>query len=141
VTKIAWEKKQEQIQKTTPGIVRERFVFALPRDAYERDFGTDYMRPHGFAHILGFLYSLLPKIGPLRPLAFKVPTPESEQLFVESLLRTRERFGAALRELRTGGLQLPNLNLDTGKPFVPGEYRLADETMRDWEKHRRSVGR
>jgi hypothetical protein len=141
VTKIAWDKKQEQIQKTTPGIVRERFVFALPRDAYERDFGTDYMRPHGFAHILGFLYSLLPKIGPLRPLAFKVPTPESEQLFVESLLRTRARFGAALRELRTGGLQLPNLNLDTGKPFVPGEYRLADETMRDWEKHRRSAGR
>lgn len=141
VTKIAWEKKQEQIQKTTPGIVRDRFVFALPRDAYERDFGTDYMRPHGFARILGFLYSLLPKIGPLRPLAFKVPTPEAEQLFVESLLRTRERFGAALRELRTGGLQLPNLNLDTGRPFVPGEYRLADETIRDWEKHRRSAGR
>ena len=136
VTKIAWEQKQEQIQKMTPGVVREQFVLTMPRADYERDFGTDYMKPHGFARVLRFLYRLVPKIGPLRPLAFKVPTPEAELLFVESLTRTRERFGAALRDLAAGRLKLPNVNLDTGKPFAPGEYRLADETVRDWEKHR-----
>lgn len=138
VTKIAWEQKQEQIQKMTPGVVREQFVLTMPRAEYERDFGTDYMKPHGFARVLRFLYRLIPKIGPLRPLAFKVPTPEAEVLFVESLTRTRERFGAALRDLGAGRLKLPNVNLDTGKPFAPGEYRLADETVRDWEKHRHS---
>ena len=137
VTTIAWDKKQEQIQKVTPGVVREQFVLALPREVYERDFGSDYTKPHGFARILGFLYRLLPKIGPLRPLAFKVPTPEAERLFAESLTRTRERFGAALREVRAGTLRLPNLNLDTGKPFAPGEYRLADDTARDLAKHLR----
>jgi hypothetical protein len=140
VTKIAWEKKQEQIQKVTPGVVRERFVLTMPRTAYERDFGTDYRKPHGFARVLGFLYRLLPKIGPLRPLAFKVPTPQAEQLFADSLTVTRDRFGAALRDLRAGSLRLPNVNLDTGKPIAPGEYRLADETVRDWEKRRRRAG-
>ena len=136
VTKVAWDKKQEQIQKNTPGVLRERFVYSLPRAAYEKEFGTDYRKPKGFARILGFLYKLLPKIGPLRPLAFKVPTPEAEKLFLDSLDRTRERFGAALRDLSRGELQLRNVNLDTGLPHVPGEHRLADETIREWEERR-----
>jgi hypothetical protein len=134
VTKIAWEKKQEQIQKITPGVVRDRFVLTLPRVEYEKEFGKDYQKPGGFARILGFLYKLLPKIGPLKPLAFTVPTPEAEKLFLDSLLRTRERFGTALRAVGRGQLQLPNVNLDTGKPSVPGEYALADETIRELAK-------
>ena len=133
VTKIAWEKKQEQIQKITPGVVRDRFVLTLPRVAYEKEFGKDYRKPGGCARVLGFLYKLLPKIGPLKPLAFTVPTPEAEKLFLDSLLRTRERFGAELAALRRGNLTLANLNLDTGKPSVPGEYALADETGRELE--------
>jgi hypothetical protein len=31
VTKAAWEKKQDEIQRTTPGAVRDRFVFSLSR--------------------------------------------------------------------------------------------------------------
>ena len=88
------------------------------------------------SRVLGFLYSLLPKIGPLKPLAFKVPTPEAEALFLDSLKRTRERFGASLTELRRGTLQLPNMNLDTGKPDARGVYALADETYRELEKRR-----
>jgi hypothetical protein len=130
VTKVAWEKKQEQIQKTTPGIVREQFVLTLPRTAYDTEYGTDYRTPHGFAKVLGWLYALVPKIGPLRPLAFKVPVPEAEKLFLESLSRSRERFGAALDALRAGRLALPNVNLDTGRRTAPGEYPLADETAR-----------
>ncbi len=134
VTKVAWEKKQEQIQKNTPGILRDRFVLSLPRAAYEKEFGADYRKPKGFARILGFLYKLLPKIGPLRPLAFKVPTPEAEKLFLDSLTRTRERFGSALTQLRRGALQMPNINLDTGLPERRGEYPLADETFLEWQK-------
>jgi hypothetical protein len=136
VTKVAWDKKQEQIQKNTPDILREQFVLSLPREAYEKEYGKDYRKPSGFARVLGFLYRLLPKIGPLRPLAFKVPTPEAEALFLESLKRTRERFGAALTELRRGALQLPNLNLDTGQPEARGVYPLADETYRELQKRR-----
>ena len=134
VTKVAWEKKQDQIQKITPGVVRDRFVLTLPRVAYEKEFGKDYQKPGAFARVLGFLYKLLPKIGPLRPLAFKVPTPEAEKLFLDSLLRTRQRFGTELRALSRGPLQLANVNLDTGKPIARGEYALADETARELDE-------
>jgi hypothetical protein len=134
VTKIAWEKKQEQIQKITPGAVRNRFVLSLPRVEYEREFGKDYRKPGAFARVLGFLYKLLPKIGPLKPLAFTVPTPEAEKLFLDSLRKTRERFGDELAALRRGNLKLVNVNLDTGKPSARGEYALADETTREWNE-------
>jgi hypothetical protein len=122
-------------------VVQQQFVLTLPRAAYEQQYGTDYMKPHGFARLLGVLYALVPKIGPLRPLAFTVPTPEAEKLFVESLSRSRERFGAALDALRARHLDLPNINLDTGRPAAPGEYRLADETRRELDKRLRTSSR
>ena len=134
MTKIAWEKKQEQIQKNTPGVLRQQFVLSLPRTDYEKEFGTEYQKPGAFARVLGFLYKLLPKIGPFRPLGFKVPTPEAEKLFLDSLARTRARFGDALGDLRRGQLQLPNVNLDTGRAENPGSYRIADETAREYQE-------
>jgi hypothetical protein len=135
VTKVAWEKKQDQIQKTTPGAVRQKFVLTLPRVAYEKQYGTDYMKPHGFARMLGWLYVLVPKIGPLRPLSFKVPTPEAEKLFLDSLTRTRARYASELEALRAGRLALANIDLDTGRPSARGEYALADATLADLHKH------
>jgi Zinc dependent phospholipase C len=133
-TRIAWDQKREQIRKVTPGVLREEFVLTLPRAQYEKEYGTDYVKPHGFARILAFVYRLLPKIGPLRPLAFKVPNPRAERLFLESIERSRARFRSALQELRTGRLKLQNIDLDTAKRTAPGEYALADETRRELEK-------
>jgi Zinc dependent phospholipase C len=137
VTKVAWEKKQDQIQKTTPGVLRERFVLTLPRAAYDKKYGTDYSKPGAFGRVLSVLYALVPKVGPLRPLAFKVPTPEAEALFLDSLATSRRRFGAALDALRAGRLNLANINLDTGRPSKPGEYQLADETHAELLKRQR----
>ena len=133
-TKIAWQKKRDEIQKTTPGAVREQFVLTLPRTAYEQEFGSKYMKPHGFARVLGWLYMLLPKIGPLRPLSFKVPTPEAERLFLDSLSRTRSKFAETLRDVARGQPRLSNINLDTGRPAAPGQYPLADETVKELQK-------
>jgi len=133
-TKIAWQKKRDEIHKTTPGAVREQFVLTLPRTAYEQEFGSKYMKPHGFARVLGWLYMLLPKIGPLRPLSFKVPTPEAERLFLDSLSRTRSKFAETLRDVARGQPRLSNINLDTGRPAAPGQYPLADETVKELQK-------
>jgi hypothetical protein len=138
VTKVAWEKKQEQIQEVTPGALRDQFVFSLPRAAYEQEYGKDYRKPGIFARIVGALYAIVPKIGPFRPLAFKVPPPEAERLFLDSLTRTRVRYRAALESLRAGRLQLANVNFDTGRPSAPGEYWLADETVRELQQRTRT---
>jgi hypothetical protein len=141
VTRVAWEKKQDEIQKRTPGALREQFVLMLPRTEYEREYGKDYRKPSFLARILGALYAIVPKIGPLRPLSFKVPTPEAEKFFLDSLARTRSRYATELEALRAGRLDLPNVNFDTGKPSRPGEYALADKTIRELEKRARSSKR
>jgi hypothetical protein len=127
MTKVAWGKRRDQIMKVTPGIRRKTFVFNLPRKQYEKEFGSDYAKPHGFARFLAVVYNLVPKIGPFRSLGFSVPTPEAERLFLESFTSTRERFRQSLDALRTGRLHLPNTNFDTGQLTVRGEYSLADE--------------
>src|SRR5262249_61602663 len=86
------------------------------------------MTPKWYARLLGFLLKLLPNFGPFRPLAFKPPTTETEELFLRSLGKTRDDYRASLVALREGQLHLPNRNLDTGKHPVLGEYELADKT-------------
>jgi hypothetical protein len=131
ITRTAWRDKREEIEKVTPGISQERFVFNLSRRDYERDFGRDYQRPGFFTRIVTLLYKLLPKIGPLRPLKFEAPTAGSEALFLASFTDTRERYRTALRAAGQGRLDLANTNFDTGRPSAHGEYALADETYAD----------
>jgi hypothetical protein len=128
ITRIAWRDKREEIQKLNPGAAEEKFVFNLSRQEYDKAYGTDYQKPGLMARFLAFLYKLLPKIGPLKPLQFKAPTKEAEALFLESFKGTRERYHTALDALGRGRLDLPNTDFDTGKPSAHGEYSLADET-------------
>jgi hypothetical protein len=128
ITRIAWRDKREEIQKLMPGAAEEKFVFNLSREEYDKAYGTDYEKPGLLARFLAFLYRLLPKVGPLKPLQFKAPTKEAEALFLESFKSTRERFRSALDALGRGRLDLPNTDFDTGKPSAHGEYSLADET-------------
>src|ERR1041384_1152411 len=108
MTKVAWAKKRDEIVKVTPGMQRQQFVFTLPRKQYDKEFGSDYAKPHGFARFLAVVYHLVPKIGPFRSLSFSVPTPEAERLFLESFISTSERFRQSLVALRAGRLRLPN---------------------------------
>jgi hypothetical protein len=128
ITRIAWRDKQDEIRRLNPGAAEERFVFNLSREEFEKAYGTDYQKPGFLARFLAFLYKLLPKVGPLRPLEFKAPTKEAEALFLESFKDTRERYRAALDTLGRGRLDLPNTCFDTGKPSAQGAYVLADET-------------
>ena len=128
MTKVAWKKKRKEIEQVAPGITEAAFVFNLPRREYEKQFGTDYAKPRGWARVVGFLYHLIPKVGPFRALAFQAPTPEAVDLFLESFARTKERFTRELDAMRADRLNLANTNLDVGVPTGRGEYKMADDT-------------
>jgi zinc dependent phospholipase C len=128
MTKVAWGKKRAEILKVVPGAKKERVVFNLRRGEYEKRFGTDYEKPHGFARFLSWIYKLIPKIGPFRTLKFSVPTAEAERVFLDSFTSTREHFKQSLDALNAGRLNLANTDFDTGKPTRRGEYSMADET-------------
>jgi hypothetical protein len=128
ITRIAWRDKREEIERLMPGVQQSAFVYRYTRQQFESEFGAQYERPGWFARFVAFLYRLVPKIGPLKPLSFKTPTPEAERLFAESFKDTRARYGSSLDAGARGRLDLPNTDFDTGKPSAHGEYALGDDT-------------
>jgi hypothetical protein len=127
-TKIAWKLKQDDIRKDLPGITRQEFLYNISRSSYEKQWGKDYSRPGFGDTFLAFLYRILPKIGPLRVLSFRTPTPQTEKLFEQSFNVTLDRYRALLADLRNGEVALPNDNFDVGEATARGQYRLSDAT-------------
>jgi hypothetical protein len=131
ITRAAWRDKRDEIAKLTPAVEESGFVYRYNRRQYEQEFGASYRKPSLWMRFVAFLFKLLPKIGPLRPLSFKAPTPDAEAFFTASLKDTRARYGRVLEQVREGRADLPNTDFDTGKPSVYGEYSLSDDTYRE----------
>jgi len=126
-TRIAWTLKKDEIQKSMPGITKTKFLYNLSRASYEKQWGKNYQRPTCGEKFLAFLFRLLPKIGPLRVLQFRMPTPQTEKLFEESFNTALGRYRALLSDEAVGHLELINDNFDTGGLTGPGEYRMNDD--------------
>ena len=128
-TRIAWDLKKDEIQKDEPGITRQKFLYNLKRANYEKEWGKDYLKPKFSDKVLAFIYKILPKIGPLKVLQFKTPTPETERMFEASFNATLDQYRKLLNEERESGKPaLMNGNFDLGEVSGPGKYRLSDTT-------------
>ena len=126
-TRIAWELKKDDIQKDAPGLTRNKFLYNLKRSSYEQEFGKNYQKPTFKEKFLAWLTRILPKIGPLKALAFRTPTPQTEKLLEESFNKTLDSYRGYLTELSEGEhIVLPNDNFDVGATTTRGEYTLAD---------------
>jgi len=131
-TRVAWSLKKNEIRKLHPGMSRKRFVYIMKRSSYQRDWGRRYDGPTRWDRFLAFLLRLLPQIGPLKALGFKVPTPPVEQLFMRSFERATAAYSQKLAEAGNNALQLEDQNYDVGLPTPAGVYRLNDETQAYW---------
>jgi hypothetical protein len=131
MTKVALLVKGDQLRQEIPNFDREHFLYHLSRADYNRTWGSGYKNPGPGAHILANLFKVLPKVGPLRAIDFKEPTEKTENLYFESVNKTIDHYGLALREVRNKNLQTPEINLDTGQPTQRGTYPLADATYRE----------
>jgi len=128
-TRIAWDLKKDEIQKDEPGITRQKFLYNLKRANYEKEWGKDYQKPKFSDKVLAFIYKILPRIGPLKVLQFKTPTPETERMFEASFNATLDQYRKLLNEERESGKPaLMNGNFDLGEVSGPGKYRLSDTT-------------
>jgi Zinc dependent phospholipase C len=128
MTKVAWQIKKDEIAKSQPGITREKFLYNLSRQDYEKDWGKEYREPGIGTRFLAFVIRVLPKIGPLKSLGFRTPTPEAEKLFMESFNTTIQRYRSFLAAETKRQTQPADVNLDVGKPTTAGMYKRADET-------------
>ena len=125
ITKAAWKAKGAELRRAQPTLTRQKFVYQLNRASYRKEWKEKYQEPGFFVRLLTALIEILPKVGPLRVLAFRVPSAPSEALFQKSFVQTLEVYRALLRAERSS-LQLPNRDFDTGAPVRPAEYPLAD---------------
>jgi hypothetical protein len=114
--------------KDQPGVTKKKFLFNLSRASYEKNWGRKYQPPTFWERFLAFLARIVPKVGPLRVLQLRMPTPDTERMFEASFNATLDRYRNLLAQVDTGQLDLPNYNFDTGEVTGPGKYRLTDET-------------
>ncbi len=129
-TRLAWQIKKNDIQKELPTATRREFVFHMSRSSFEKNWGRTYQKPGLGTRFLAFLFRIIPKIGPLKILDFKTPTPQAENMFMASFNAAVDDYTRELKAVPSG-LNIPNANLDTGGPVQPGKYPLADETYAD----------
>ena len=128
-TRIAWSLKKDEIMKDQPSITRKKFLYNLSRASYQKNWGKQYQPPTFGERFLAFLVRILPKIGPLKVLQLKTPTPAAEKLFEASFNATLDRYRQLLSQAGAGQPDLPNDNFDTGEITGPGKYKLTDETQ------------
>ena len=128
VTKTAWSLKRNEILKDQPTVSRAQFLYNIKRASYEKEWGHTYEHPGFRARFLAFVLRVMPRVGPLRGLAFKVPTPQTEKMFEDSFDAAVTRDRNAYIQAKTGSLKIANRDLDTGKPVHPGEYAFTDKT-------------
>jgi hypothetical protein len=126
-TKVAWSLKKDEIQADLPGITKKKFRYNLSKSNYEREWGKNYQKPTFGERFLAFLYKLIPKIGPLKVLQFKTPTPAAQHMFRDSFNTTLDKYRGLIEAERTGHLDLPNDNFDVGEATGPGIYAMNDD--------------
>lgn len=127
MTRVALLSKRADIVRDTPNFSEKKFLYRLSRAEYEREWGADYKKPGPGARILAFVFRLIPKVGPLKAIDFKVPTTATESLFIKSVDSTADQYQSLVDELRLSPIHLVNRDCDTGKPTRPAEYELTDK--------------
>jgi hypothetical protein len=129
MTVVAWQIKKDDIQKDTPGVTRNKFIYNISRSSYEKDWTNKYQKPGFGTRLLTLLIRIVPKVGPFRALAFHAPTPATETLFMASFNATLVNYKQMVTDEEVAGhAPLKNDNFDTGTVTGPGEYPLADKT-------------
>jgi Zinc dependent phospholipase C len=131
MTRVALAMKKDEIVKEDPTMTRAKFLYRLKTSEYRREWGTTYRGPSFGERLLGFFIGILPKIGPLKTLDFKMPTPFTEDLFMKSVLDSENQYRDDLTALSNHTLKLQNRDFDTGKETMEREYSLTDETYAD----------
>lgn len=108
---------------------RRKYMYYLSRADYEKEWGKQYERPGFFARVLAFLFKLLPKVGPLKVVAFKTPSTQTEDMYLKSLDASIADYEKRLAGIAAANdPQLNDVNFDTGKPTEAGQYKLTDKS-------------
>jgi len=139
MTKVALLNRRADLVRDTPNFDKRKFLYHLSRANYEREWGKGYRKPGFGARVLAFLLRIIPKVGTASALNFKVPSTQTEDMYIKSVDKTIDNYDSLLREVQHGDVNLPDTDCDTGRETSAAEYSLADKTyarlLDDLSKH------
>jgi hypothetical protein len=128
LTRAALLNRHDELVRDTPNFSEKEFLYHLSRTNYEKDWGKGYRKPSFGIRVLAFFLRIVPKIGPASALAFKIPSTQTEDMYIKSVDRTFDNYHMLLNQARGGSIALPDTDCDTGQPTAAAEYSLADKT-------------
>jgi len=128
MTQIALRTHKKDMMREEPTFAKKKFLYRLSRSDYEKEWGKDYTKPDFSTRLWSVVLRFMPKIGPFRALAFNNPTAQTEDMYFKSINTTVDQYRAFLEEVRTGTIELPNRDLDSGYKTKTTEYPLTDDT-------------
>ena len=139
MTRVALLSRRKEIVHDTPNFNEKKFLYHLSRAQYQKEWGNGYRKPGFGSRVLAFFLKVVPKVGPFKAVAFKIPTTQTEDMYIKSINQTVDDYSSRLREQKAGQLKLADMDFDTGRPTGAGEYLLADKTyahlLDDLAKH------
>jgi Zinc dependent phospholipase C len=127
MTRVALVARQKELVAETPNFNARKFRYYLSRASYQREWGKGYRKPGFGTRVLAFFLKFMPKVGPFKAIDFKIPTQQTEDLYIASVDHTLDNYKKLLAETGTNKLRLPNTDFDTGRPTRAGEYVLTDK--------------
>jgi hypothetical protein len=128
MTRVALVARKKEIVKETPNFNSRKFRYYLSRANYQKEWGKGYRRPGFATRLLALFLKIVPKVGPFKAVDFKIPTQQTEDMYVASVDHTLDNYKSLLQETSSKTLSLPNTDFDTGRMTRAGEYKLSDKT-------------
>jgi len=128
VTRSAWSLKKDEIKKANPSATSRNFHYKMKTREYNLEYGKEREKTTFGESVMAFFIKIVPKIGPFKSLKFQTPTPEAEKLFIASFDAVLLHYSAALIRLEHENINLPDIDFDTGKETIYGEYNLTNQT-------------
>lgn len=128
MTKVALMNRRADLVRETPNFNKRKFLYHISRSNYDKEWGKGYRRPGIGSKILAFFLHIIPKVGPASALDFKVPTTQTEDMYIRSVDETIDDYRRLLHQVRNRDLNFPNTDCDTGRDTADDEYSLADQT-------------
>jgi hypothetical protein len=119
--------RHEELVRETPNFNKREFLYRLSRTSYEKDWGKGYRRPSFGVRVLAFFLRIIPKIGPASALAFKVPSTQTEDMYIKSVDQTFDNYRKLLGQAREGNLILPDTDCDTGRQNLRPPARRPEQ--------------
>jgi Zinc dependent phospholipase C len=139
MTRVALLSRRKEIVQDTPNFNEKEFLYHLSRAKYQKEWGNGYRKPGFGTRMLAFFLKVVPKVGPFKAVAFNIPSTQTEDMYIKSVNKTVDDYGALLHDQRAGQLKIADLDFDTGRESRAGEYFLADKTyarlLNDLAKH------